>query len=664
MALRKIKLIYASIFALIFCLVSIIAFTLILWLGVIEKIRQDPSVFHFKSSKISFSPVSFTSLDSIFLPNVTIESSGSSTFLHHVKIHLDYSAFSIFKLSLPIDITIDRMTIKYPVNQLVKESSQSTKHNTKKLKHVALNAMSLKSITIKQTHFNIHNEPLIRIHNLTLQSVDRQINHARFGLDRISVKNGISLNYLSGDLDAYQDKFNYYHVTTRINKLNQASLSMHAKISSNFKQADIKTISELPLKWASSFSKIPIQQVTRLNIKHRPNNVLTYRSLTNIDDIILSHPTIADQPLNPLSLSLEIKGVIDLDQKSSRHYGAISFNRGKENSPKSTIKATTNISLEQLSEKQKPIIANIWLSATPCKTIFSALPENFLTDINPNNISGNIAGQVTIAINLKPQITFSPKSKHMSYHCNLSDDNQMYSRNFLVQRKLPQTYDSKSLGLKPQVANFISDEFTKDLGFYIPFALIAAEDTGFLSHDGIELGSILSAAKQNLQKGEFSVGGSTITMQLAKNLYLNGSKHISRKLQEIILAFYLESKLSKRDILNIYANIIEFGPGLFGISQAAKQLFDKQPKELTLEESLYLASSLPNPLKHIANFCSNEITSDMHERMTEVYRRYKALTSRYGKSPLPIDVSRIQFFQGSPYRTFACPKAQETIAFP
>lgn len=151
--------------------------------------------------------------------------------------------------------------------------------------------------------------------------------------------------------------------------------------------------------------------------------------------------------------------------------------------------------------------------------------------------------------------------------------------------------------------------------------------------------------KENINKGSFKVGGSTISMQVAKNLYLTKSKHISRKLQEIILALDLESKLSKKEILYIYANIIEFGPGLFGITEASKQMFDKKPKDLNLEESLYLASSLPNPVRHITHFCAKNIAPDMQERMTKVFQRYKALKHRYGQSPAPIDFDRIKFFK-------------------
>ena len=662
--MRKIKLIYASILALVVCLVAMIALTLSLWLGIIEQIKENPSILRFNGSKISFSPVIFNSFDSIYLPNINIHTSSSSYFLSRIKIHIDYSAFSVLEHRLPVDVTIDKMTVKYRAFQALKESPQNTPSKVRQLKHLALDTISLKSIVVKHADINLQDKPLIKVHNLKLHPIDAKRNHATFELERISLENGLAANHLSGDLEAYRDHSKNYHLTTRIKTLNQPSNAITAKISSDFKEAEISSFSQLPFKWTSLFFIKPMQQTTRLSIRKRANNALTYRSITKIDDIILSHPTIADQPLNPLSMSFELKGVIDLNQKTSRHYSTVSFNRTEDETVKSILKARTNISLEQLSEKRTPIIADIWLSATPCRKLFSTLPKNLLTDINTDHISGNIAGHIAFAINLKPNISFSPKSKHMSYNCNLSDNNQLYSRDFLVKRKLPHTYDLKSLGLKPQVANFISNDFTTDLGFYVPFALIAAEDTGFLSHDGIELGSILSAAKQNLQQGEFAVGGSTITMQLAKNLYLTSSKHISRKLQEIILAFYLESKLTKREILNIYANIIEYGPGLFGISGAAKQLFDKQPKDLNLEESLYLASSLPNPTKHIANFCSNEISADMLERMTEVYQRYKALTHRYGKSTLPLDFSTIQFYKGSPYRTFACPKVQETIAFP
>jgi len=92
-------------------------------------------------------------------------------------------------------------------------------------------------------------------------------------------------------------------------------------------------------------------------------------------------------------------------------------------------------------------------------------------------------------------------------------------------------------------------------------------------------------------------GASTISMQLAKNLYLGKEKTLSRKVEEALLTMLLEAKLSKNDLMEIYLNIVELGPGIYGIEQAADYYFDESAKELSLGQALYLASILPDPTR-------------------------------------------------------------------
>jgi membrane peptidoglycan carboxypeptidase len=98
-----------------------------------------------------------------------------------------------------------------------------------------------------------------------------------------------------------------------------------------------------------------------------------------------------------------------------------------------------------------------------------------------------------------------------------------------------------------------------------------------------------------LKAGRFVRGGSTVTMQLAKNLYLHREKTLSRKLQEAVLTMLLEQSLTKEQILELYLNVIEFAPGLYGIGPAAAHYFHSTPRELSLGQALYLVTLLPNP---------------------------------------------------------------------
>jgi len=130
---------------------------------------------------------------------------------------------------------------------------------------------------------------------------------------------------------------------------------------------------------------------------------------------------------------------------------------------------------------------------------------------------------------------------------------------------------------------------------YMVKAVMTTEDTGFFVHHGFIPQSIANSLKENLEKGKFARGGSTVTMQLAKNLWLTRTKTISRKAQEFFLTTYLEQSMSKQDIMELYLNVIEFGPSVYGIKQASYSYFGKQPEDLTVAECAFLASVLPSP---------------------------------------------------------------------
>ncbi len=126
-------------------------------------------------------------------------------------------------------------------------------------------------------------------------------------------------------------------------------------------------------------------------------------------------------------------------------------------------------------------------------------------------------------------------------------------------------------------------------------AVISIEDRRFYKHPGVDILGISRAMVTNVAKGGFVQGGSTLTQQLAKNLFLEPDKTISRKIQEAMLALWLEAKLTKDEILTAYLNRVYFGSGAYGITAAANHYFSKKPEQLTLPESAMLAASLRAP---------------------------------------------------------------------
>lgn len=137
---------------------------------------------------------------------------------------------------------------------------------------------------------------------------------------------------------------------------------------------------------------------------------------------------------------------------------------------------------------------------------------------------------------------------------------------------------------------------------HIKRAVVAAEDDGFVEHDGFDWEAMQKALEKNQRHGRTVAGGSTITQQLAKNLFLSPEKSYPRKVQEALIALYLEALLPKRRILEIYLNVVEWGDGLFGVSAAAQRYFGVSAAALTPAQAARLAVMLPNPRRYEKQF--------------------------------------------------------------
>lgn len=132
-------------------------------------------------------------------------------------------------------------------------------------------------------------------------------------------------------------------------------------------------------------------------------------------------------------------------------------------------------------------------------------------------------------------------------------------------------------------------------------AVIVMEDDAFFFHKGIDWRQLDKSLRENKRSGRIIRGGSTITMQLAKNLYFTTERNLLRKAKELLVTFRMEKEISKRAILENYINCVEWGRGIFGIKEAAETYFKKKPSKLTEDECARLAAVIPSPLEHKPN---------------------------------------------------------------
>ncbi|MEZ4469123.1 MAG: biosynthetic peptidoglycan transglycosylase, partial [bacterium] len=158
----------------------------------------------------------------------------------------------------------------------------------------------------------------------------------------------------------------------------------------------------------------------------------------------------------------------------------------------------------------------------------------------------------------------------------------------------------------------------------LPMAVTAQEDGGFYKHGGVSMLHLRGSLVRNLERGRFARGGSTLTMQLARNLFLNRRKTLSRKLEELVVTWLLERSFTKDELMELYLNVVEFGDHVFGIGEAARSYFHKAPRDLTPTEIAFLVRLLPSPRFYGKQFERGKIDASYGKRMKALLKRLVA----------------------------------------
>ncbi len=234
-----------------------------------------------------------------------------------------------------------------------------------------------------------------------------------------------------------------------------------------------------------------------------------------------------------------------------------------------------------------------------CQDLLQSLPRELVPRLRPEGgdtrMSGTISWKVEVDVDMparkKPDVSIWLRNKCVVESVPEDLDVRKLRGPFLHEEYSPNG-SRRAERVGPGTADWTPIGAISPL---MPMSVMAMEDPSFMSHRGILIQAIENSMEQNITAGRFVRGGSTISMQLAKNLWLEREKTLSRKVQEAFLTTYLEQKLSKTQMLELYLNIVEFGPNLYGIGPAARHYFAEEPASLSLSQSLFLASLLPSP---------------------------------------------------------------------
>lgn len=234
---------------------------------------------------------------------------------------------------------------------------------------------------------------------------------------------------------------------------------------------------------------------------------------------------------------------------------------------------------------------------TGCQEAFDSLPRQLVGRMEGTRMDGRVEMSVSARVDL-------PDRKSPEVEIKLQNGCRV--------REVPEEFGLGRLGGVFTRTAVMADGTTREVksgpgtAYWVPVrsvsrhllsAVMATEDSGFLSHKGILVEAMERAIELDVKEGRFARGASTITMQLAKNLWLGREKTVARKLQEAVLATYLEQRWSKDQILEYYVNLAEFAPGVYGVGEASQHYFKTDATQLSLSQSLVMALALPSPSK-------------------------------------------------------------------
>ena len=265
----------------------------------------------------------------------------------------------------------------------------------------------------------------------------------------------------------------------------------------------------------------------------------------------------------------------------------------------------------------------IKMPMTRCNEAVLSIPNDLLGDLALATWQGSIGGELKIKVDSK-DFAATVLDIDISDRCDFVTvpamaDLRRFEQAFVHQVLEPDgTLFEMETGPGTPAWTYLTD-----ISPFFIHAVLAHEDIGFYGHKGFSPLHIKNALARNLEARRYVVGASTITMQLVKNVFLHREKTLGRKIQEVLLTWWIERVMDKSDILELYLNVIEYGPGVYGIRDAARHYFGRMPAQLSPAEGAYLATILPSPKRYGAQYEKGEPSASTLERMRKLILRMK-----------------------------------------
>jgi hypothetical protein len=292
------------------------------------------------------------------------------------------------------------------------------------------------------------------------------------------------------------------------------------------------------------------------------------------------------------------------------------------------------------------------LPATPCTAAIQAVPADLLGDLSLARWNGTLGARLRFAVD-------SRKLEETVLDLRIQDQCAFVSVPAMADLRRFSEPFVHSVG-EPDDTVFEMETGPGSAAWtpiaaispFLLHAVLTHEDPGFFSHKGFSLLHIRNALERNLRERRYAVGASTITMQLVKNIFLRREKTLARKLQEVLLTWWIERVLPKPQILELYLNVIEYGPSVYGIRHASRHYFNRLPSDLSPAEAVFFATILPNPKRYHAYFERGSLTPTWVTTMRKLMNRLGE-RGAYSPEAVAYGLQEIEHFKFVPEGTAA-----------
>jgi len=528
--------------------------------------------------------VSFQGLSGLQIENITLIPNTSDTLFHLKKLETE---ISLFKL-ITGKIQMDKLIINGGFFQGIKtENSRNfdafLKKNKQKIKDKEQSNHDYAEQSYRLIDIFLSLIPIdLKIENLNFIIKDLD-NHNYFYLNSIVLKD----KKLKGIVNfQHQNLLQQIFVTGILDPRNK-----NAAIEINAPQNKIITLPYINKRWGlhARFKKL-ILKWDQMNFKQ---GIFSFVGSSEIDHLYVNHSKIASQDV------IIKKAKFDFDTRVGAKFIQLdSASNFQMNGLKINLFGSFS------NDGSKVYEAHIKIPTIAAQKFIEALPVGLFSNFEGMKASGTLGYSLKFKFNplrsnelvFEPNVTTN-QLKIISYgKANLSKMNNDFSyqaiENNVKQRAVLIGADNQDFTPIGNVSKLLEN------------SVLTSEDPSFYQHAGFIQDAFKQSILKNFKENKFARGGSTISMQLVKNVFLTREKTISRKMEEIMLVYILEKKriVPKSRMLEVYFNIIEWGPNVYGIAEVSRFYFQKTPSELNLKESLFLASIVPRPKKFMYFF--------------------------------------------------------------